>query len=163
MTSQFMRQAGILAYNRYFLVNILYQLGHVSCLFQQHEAQNLFNFSSQLLFLDLQLILSLFCHKFYTFFYVFASKRPQPFCIHYCNQDKLVSQLEFNAPFQHKYGYIRDETRTSKTNTDTVYSMQDAHLRPRCNICKINTIVNKTTKEKYRQFHKLSYSTNLCI
>jgi len=24
-------------------------------------------------------------------------------------QHKLVSSLEFNVPFQHKYGYIRDE------------------------------------------------------
>ena len=27
----------------------------------------------------------------------------------------LVSQLEFNVPFQHKYGYIRDEERGGHT------------------------------------------------
>ena len=40
---------------------------------------------------------------------------------------KLVSWLEFNVPFQHKYGYIRDEAGWIKTPLGTEVELGPDH------------------------------------
>jgi len=41
---------------------------------------------------------------------------------------KLVSWLEFNVPFQHKYGYIRDEAGWMKTTLSTEVDLGPGHI-----------------------------------
>jgi len=39
--------------------------------------------------------------------------------------------LEFNVPFQHKYGYIRDEVFFKKTNTQNQNKTLNLHANPK--------------------------------
>ena len=66
-----------------------------------------------------------------------------------CNVN-CTSQLEFNVPFQHKYGYIRDEfnctTYSHVTQTDSLYAHLIACLSNAVNFALIRRCISCTTR-----------------
>jgi len=75
--------------------------------------------------------------------------------------------LEFNVPFQHKYGYIRDEDMPE--SEDTNFSASGHHLRQHLNTgCTISstavpeiTAVSRRTPPRYKQSRSTGPSVTL--